>query len=169
MLDSYIEMSLKEGERMRRKDLTTGIDIIGMNRDTPFPQQLDKFWSSEENKRNLQMLVRHMVCNQASGNATIIVSSVVSDHEVLPAKAAGGEEIPDLCNWIEEADDRLVVHVEWVVRVKQCKRVIVVSNDTDTFALLLYYTPHLLALGMKEFWQQYGIGEKRRMLLLHSL
>ena len=37
-------------------DLTTGIDIIGMNRDTPIPQQLDKFWSSEENKRNLQMV-----------------------------------------------------------------------------------------------------------------
>ena len=37
----------------------------------------------------------------------------VSDDEVLPAKAAGGEEIPDLLNWIEEADDRHVVHVEW--------------------------------------------------------
>ena len=129
VLDSYVEMSLKEGERMRRKHLTTGIDIIGMNRDTPFPQQLDKFLSSEENKRNLQMLVRDMVCNQASGNA-IIVSSVVSDDEVLPAKAAGGEEIPGLLNCIEEADDGLVVHVEWAVCVKQCKRVVVVLHPT---------------------------------------
>ena len=132
---------------MRRKDLTTCSDIIGVNRDTPIPQQLDKFWSSEEIKRNLQMLVRELMCNQTSGNATIIVSSV---DEVLPAKAAGGEEIPDLLNWIEEADARLVVHVEWAVRVKRCKRVVVVSNDTDTFALLLYYTTHLQALGMKE-------------------
>ena len=77
---------------MRRTDLT-GIDIIGMNRDTPIPQQLDKFWASEQNKRNLQLLVRDMVCNQACGNATIIVSSVVSEDEVLPAKAAGGEKI----------------------------------------------------------------------------
>ena len=46
VLDSYIEMSLKEGERMWRKDLTTGIDIIDMEIDTPIPQQLDKFWSS---------------------------------------------------------------------------------------------------------------------------
>ena len=65
----------------------------------------------------------------------------VSDDEVLPAKAAGGEEIPDLLNWIAEDEDRLVVHVEWAVCVKQCKRAVVVSNDTDTFALLLYYTP----------------------------
>ena len=168
VLDSYLEMSLKEGERMRRKDLTTCSDIIGVNRDTPIPQQLDKFWSSEEIKRNLQMLVRELMCNQTSGNATIIVSSVVSDDEMLPAKAAGGEEIPDLLNWIEEADARLVVHVEWAVRVKQCKRVVVVSNDTDTFALLLYYTPHLQALGMKEIWQQYGTGEKQCMLPLHQ-
>jgi hypothetical protein len=40
VLDSYIEMYLKEGEGMRRTDSTTGIDIIGMNKDTPIPQQL---------------------------------------------------------------------------------------------------------------------------------
>ena len=42
-------------------------------------------------------------------NTTVIVSSVVIDDEVLPAKAACGEEIPDLLNWIEEADGRLLV------------------------------------------------------------
>jgi len=41
VLDSYIQMSLKEGERMRRA--ASGIDIIGMDKDTPIPQQLDKF------------------------------------------------------------------------------------------------------------------------------
>ena len=48
------------------------------------------------------------------------------------------------------------------------KRVVIVSNDTDTFALLLYYTPYFQELGMKEIWQQYGTGEKRRMLPLHQ-
>jgi hypothetical protein len=61
--DSYIEMSLKEGERMRRSDPTTGIDIVGMSRDTPIPQQLEKFWASQKNKRNLQLLVRDVVRN----------------------------------------------------------------------------------------------------------
>ncbi len=168
VLDSYIEMSLKEGESMRRTDSTTGIDIIGMNRDTPIPQQIDKLWASEENKRNLQLLVRDIVSERSHTNATIIASSVVSGDEVLPAKATGGEEIPDLLNWIEEADARLVVHVEWAVRMKLCKRVVTVSNDTDTFALLLHYTAYLQSLGLKEIWQQYGTGEKRRMLPLHQ-
>ena len=43
VLDSYIEMPLKEGECMRRTDPTTGINIVGMTRDTAIPQQLDKF------------------------------------------------------------------------------------------------------------------------------
>ena len=130
VLDSYIQMSLKEGERMRRTDPTSGIDIIGMNRDIPIPQQLDKFWASQENKQNLQLLARDIVDNRAFVNGTIIASSVVSNDEVLSAKSSGGEEIPDLLNWIEEADARLVGHVDWAVRVKQCKRVVIVSNDT---------------------------------------
>jgi hypothetical protein len=168
VLDSYIEMSLKEGERMRRTDSSTGIDIVGMSRDTPIPQQLDKFWASQENKRNLQLLVRDIVCNRTYGNATIIASSLVHDDEALPAIASGGKEIPELLNWIEEADARLVVHVEWAVREKQCNRIVIVSNDTDTFALLLHYTVYLQTLGLQEMWQQYGTGEKRRMLPLHQ-
>ena len=58
--------------------------------------------------------------------------------------------------------------VKWVVRVKQCKRVVVVSNDTDTFTLLLHYTPHFQVLELKELSQQYSTGEKRCMLPLHQ-
>ena len=109
---------------MRHTDSTTGIDSIGMNRDTPIPQQLDNLWASE-NKRNLKLfVVRDMVYNRSYGNGTIITGSVVSDHEVIAVKATGGEEIPDLLNWIVETDARLVVHVEWAVRVKLCKKVL---------------------------------------------
>ena len=62
-----------------------------------------------------------------------------------------------------------MLHLEWCVRVKQSKRVIIVSNDTDTFALLLYYTPYFQALGMKEIWQQYGTGETHLHCIKQSL
>ncbi|KAH3729321.1 hypothetical protein DPMN_055288 [Dreissena polymorpha] len=42
------------------------------------------------------------------------------------------------------------------------------SNDSDSFALLLHFTPYFQTLGMKEIWQKYGTGEKRRMLPLHQ-
>ena len=74
-----------------------------MNRDTPIPQQLETFWASQENKRNLQLLVRDTVCKRAYGDAIINPRSIVSDHEALPATATGCEEISNVLNWIEEA------------------------------------------------------------------
>ena len=47
VLDSYLEYSLKEGERLKRTDVSP-IEIIGMNTQTPVPRQLEKIWSSEK-------------------------------------------------------------------------------------------------------------------------
>ena len=70
-------------------------------------------------------------------NTVIIASYVVSVDEVLPAKANGGADISKLLKWTEETHSRLLVHVEWVVRVKQCMGAVILSNGTDKFALLL--------------------------------
>ena len=51
VLDSYIEYSLKEGERLKRSDVSP-IEIVGMNSETPIPRQLKKFWSSDKNEEN---------------------------------------------------------------------------------------------------------------------
>ena len=77
---------------------------------------------------------------------------------MLPPKANSGAEIPELLNWTEEE----------AVHVKQCQRVVLVSNDTDSFALLVHYAQYLQTQGVKDIWQQYGTGEKRHMLPLHQ-
>ncbi|KAG0721205.1 hypothetical protein GWK47_046925 [Chionoecetes opilio] len=87
---------------MRRTDPTTGINIIGMCRDTPIPQQIDKFWASQENKKNLQLLARYVVYHRAYSNVTVIASSIVSDDEVLPAKQLVAKKSPNLLSWIEK-------------------------------------------------------------------
>ena len=113
VLDSYIEMSLKERECMWRTNMGTRIDIIGMNEDTPTPQRIEKFWASVENKKNLQLLLRNMMNSRSEANPNIIVSSVVCDDEILPAIGPGSKEFPELLSWIiEEADNRLVAHVD---------------------------------------------------------
>ena len=43
------------------------------------------------------------------------------------------------------------------------------TNDTDTFALLLYYLPYLKRKGLKELWQKFGTGEKKRLIPLHDI
>ena len=48
----------------------------------------------------------------------------------------------ELLNLIEEADAKEVAHVEWAARINQCQRVVVMSNNIDSFALLLHFTPY---------------------------
>ena len=81
----------------------------------------------------------------------MIASSVVFEVEVLPAYEDGGHDIPDLSSWIDEAYACIIVHVEWAICVKNCK-CIVVYNDTDSFALLIYYIPHIQTLGLKKWY-----------------
>ena len=52
--------------------------------------------------------------------AVTIASYVVSVDEVLSAKANSGADISKLLKWMDETDSRLVLHVAWIVRVKQC-------------------------------------------------
>ena len=53
--------------------------------------------------------------------------------------------------------------------MKNAQWVIVLSNDTDMFALLTYYMPYFKSVGVKEMWQQYGVGDNRRRLPIHQV
>ena len=132
-----------------------------MYEDTPILQQTDKFWASVENKNNLQLLVRNMVNNISEANPKIFVSSVVCIDEIFPAIGPRFKEFPELLSWIEETDNRLIVHVEWAVRIILCQHVVIVSsssssssvsNDTTTSALL--YT--IFHTGSQWGWKNCG-------------
>ena len=80
---------------MSHTDPATGTNFSDMKRNTPIPQQLYKFWSSQDNMQNLQMLVQDTVCNGHYVNTTIIARYVVSDDEVLPAKLVVVQRSPN--------------------------------------------------------------------------
>ena len=62
---------------------------------------------------------------------------------------------PDLDSFIEEADYRVISHIEKAV-LNGIKRIIVYSNDTDVVVYLLYYSHHFIDIGIKELWIKYG-------------
>ena len=72
---------------------------------------------------------------------------------MLPPKANSGAGIPELLNWTGEEDSRIVPYVEGVVRVEQYQRVVLLSNDTDSFALLVHYAQYLQTMWVKDIWQ----------------
>ena len=110
------------------------------------------------------MLVQDTVCNGHYVNTTINARYVVSDDEVLPAKLVVVQRSPNSwTGWRKNTAGWCIICEVCFVRVKYYQRCRF-SNDTDTFALLLHYAPYLDTLGLKDIWQQYGTGEKRRML-----
>ena len=74
--------------------------------------------------------------------------------------------VTELNSWDEEADDRVIIHSNWAIH-NGAKRVVVLSNDSDTLMLILRYLDSFMKSGLKEFWLQYGTGESRRMIPLH--
>ena len=91
------------------------------------------------------------------------------DGELYPAVTSTGQEIPALLNCIEEGEQHCIPHIVWAIRVKNAERVIVLSNDTDMFVLLTHYMEYFSSIGVKEVWQQYGVGDNRQMLPFHQV
>ena len=71
-------------------------------------------------------------------------------------------------NWLEEAGCCTIIHVNWVV-TQGWKRVVIISNDTDTVMPLLRCMSHFRLYGMDEVWVQYGVSYRRRMTPIHIL
>ena len=107
---------------MRRCDGDKGIDIVDMTAGSPIPQQKDLFWASDNNKTNLQKLLRE-IAQTRSDTQVIFLSSMIEDGELLPAIQANGDPhgIPELTQWIEKADDQIIIHVNYSVNVHKIK------------------------------------------------
>ena len=141
-----------------------------MSESSQTPQQKDIFWASENNKRNLQKLLRSIAMHRPS-TPIIYLSSMIEDGELLPAIKANGDPdgIPELSEWIEVADEQIILHVNYAITHHNIKRHIILSNDTDRFVLLLRYTPHFLSSGASEIWLNFGIGNSERMISMHEV
>lgn len=121
MFDSYVEVSINESERNRRQDKAA----IGMNYihyDTPLPVEMDRFWSSSNNKLKLQMLLHTQAIKRATETPSTVhvvascfsgASDGVTCKGVMDGNSA---EIPDLCPEAEEADARIIPHAMHAVR-----------------------------------------------------
>ena len=77
-------------------------------------------------------------------------------------------DIEELESWEDEADQRLILHVNWAV-VLSSEKVIVFCSDSDVIMLLLRYYKQWFVGGLKELWVNYGTGQRRRMLPIHTL
>ena len=171
--DSYLEDSIKECERIRRRSSCETLEFVNLSIDSPLPVQMNRFWASGHNKQAIQEISRIFFKNLSRKSpCRIVLSGYVDDSEgVKPCVelCEGNEQAcPDLDSEIEEADSRIIPHVEKAAR-RGVQRVVVHSNDTDVVVYLLYYIHHYINLGIEELWIKYGTGDKTRYIPLHKL
>ena len=150
--DSYIERSLNECERQRRAS-TDMIEYLDIDLSTPIPVQMDKFWGSSRNKEKIQQLSREFFQDIAiHEKVDVILSGYVSSgnevHSCCKVTAGGIiDNEASLLSEIEEADSRIIPHISNAAKGEH-RRVVVISNDTDVIALLLFYAETFRQTGM---------------------
>jgi len=70
VFDSFRELSIKEGERIRRAGENSAVELAVIDKSVPIPHQMDKFWASSINKQNLQLLARDVGETRSAGRGS---------------------------------------------------------------------------------------------------
>ena len=146
--DSYIEDSIKYCERQRRSPCNPLV-FVNLQQSSFIPVQIEKFWACTTNKENLQLLSREFFASKSKEKClNIILSGYVTDDRGIEGcvEFRDGNQLKrqDLDSELEEADVRIVPHIAKAV-LNGRKRIVVLSNDTDVFILLLYYIHNLFS------------------------
>ena len=158
-LTAILRNLLKKG-RERRSSLQP-LEYVSLENDTKIPVQSDRFWASANNKEILQSLSRVYLAQVAVDEGVHMVLSgyVSSSNDIVVCMKiennGNNVQVNELNSFLEEADLRLIPHIHHAI-IQGIQRVLVVSYDTDVFALVLYYTPEFVDLGAKEVWIMFG-------------
>ena len=173
VFDSYLDESIKVGERERRT-VSQPLVIVNMQEESHIPVQIGKFWANNSNNENLQKLAKEFFINNSIENQrNAVLSGCLSYNEdrCLKAVEVRDEFVfnrADLDVDIEEPDLRIISHVSKSVS-RNFTNIVVISNDTDVLILLLHYLPQFIENGLEELWIKFGAGGHSRFIPLHVM
>lgn len=150
VFDSYIEMSPKSGERLRRY----GQDYITIHKiedDVPLPVQMKKFWACTENKVILQTYLRNYILQHGDlfwPEVELICSA--TNAEECQTNLSHSQLVLDMLqnHDIEEADTRMMLHIMHASN-KGHEKIYILSSDTDIVIMALYFLQTFKASGLK--------------------
>ena len=77
-------------------------------------------------------------------------------------------DAPNLRCEHEEADDRLMLHIDDAVRAGY-EKITIASPDTDIFVTALYHYTKWMYVNLQELWMFCGKGETTRAVPLHAI
>ena len=151
VFDLYLKDSVKQYECDRRSK-TDPINTFIRHGDQPLPVEMDRFWASSDNKiRFQQFFITWAIENYDSGKPLFLGGSNVDDLTTCLKLHNGIVQSLHLlkCNH-EEADDRIMYHVNNTVAIDNFTRLIVASADTDVLVCLMYHFSRWKQFNLKE-------------------
>ena len=169
--DSYIEQSIKFSERQRRA-VTNDILVSNIECSSYIPSQFEKFWASDRNKENLQLISRSFFIEKASENSKCLTligdSDTCNGIQCIQYKYGITSNKENLDKPLDEPDPRIIPHIEDSIQSKNT-RTVLLSNDKDVLVLVLYFMQYFTSIGLKELWIQFGTGQNKRFIPVHKL
>ncbi len=164
--------SIKDFEHDLRGDSGTGYRITGPSQKRP--ADLSDAFRSSKFKRKLLAFLRDEWASQTyapilEGHELYFALEQECHHYVVEDGTVRRTLVQELRSEHEEADTRLIFHANFVAEVQQEADTVVVirSNDTDVFILLLYHARFINA----HVWMDVGVNAKnnRRMVDISRL
>lgn len=170
VFDLYQENSIKAGERLRR----TKKDPVHMtisNSLTALPKDMDAFWSSIHNKNQLQKFFQtYVLHHQEHFSRVSVFLSGMTGEEALKIQNGHVTKVPELNSAVEEADERIFIHINHAVKTTNVKNLLIASSDTDVFVCAIYYFHSVFkSSGLNNLWTLSGKGHTIRYLPVHDI
>ena len=139
------------------------------------PSQIEKFCACDTNKENLQLISRSFFTEKASENKKrLALSHIIGDSDTcngiqcIQYKDGITSNKENLDKSIEEAGLRIILHIEDSIQSKNT-RIVLLSNDTDSLVLVLYFMQYFTSICLKKLWIQFETGKNERFMPVHKL
>lgn len=170
VFDIYQENSIKAGERLRRMKKDP-IHMTISSSMTALPKDMDAFWSSIQNKNQLQKFFQTYTLQHKDrlSRVTVFLSGMIGE-EALKLQKGQVTEVPELSSTVEEADERLFIHINHAVKTANVESLLIASSDTDVFVCAIhYYHSVFKSSGLKKLWTLSGKGHTTRYIPVHDI
>ena len=149
-----------EDSAVQRRITKPPTHLSTIQKSTPFPKEVDSFWSSNQNKLKLQKLIYQETQTHTSKYPIVLGEVETSSEEWQCINVQNNELTPILQSQSSytQADLRILSHVLDCV-VGDCKTVLVVSKDTYVILELLHHIPVFNDHNLQELWIRAGAGQ----------
>ena len=160
VFDCYRKDSIKALERQRRGESSDAVRMTVSNINQPLPpaKHFERFWSMSENKISLQQFFITWIIDNYEGEKPVYLGGChVNDIDQCYQLMNGiVTKVPALKCSFDEADDRIMFHLNHAVKTEHFSFVHVVSADTDIFVCLMYHYLSWNMYGLQELWMHHN-------------